>query len=349
MGDFLNSKIGRRFNLGDAFDTASQHILGIMHPVRASTTVDELSNEVEGSALVLTEVIDWPWATDDEGFSFDQSNLYGVRTACFRLPLADGGGDKDDWVAVPKTLPSGYTAVGRCGLTEAPLYSGHLDSITAFSGAGWNHRTATGLLWDTSDPLQALRALWSPMNRNQTVCTADISDIYSTMWSFYYNDPMDPDPAWVVAPIVSSHVGFRAGRVEITINANSMEASWPNSGSRTLEVVAVRSDKFWDPLDADGSDQPEVLDSASVSWNFSAPTDPAVTTDYNLGAMTGADTGVPYDFFFRYEYDNAGGTQSPAPVYFTRHNTFLGPRTDVPLWYFASMRNRCAPGGIIIP
>lgn len=354
MGNFRNSKIGRRFARGDAFDTASQHILGIMIPVRASTGLDyyipPYPGEVEGAATVLTEVIDWPWSEDEEGFAFDQSNLYGVRTACWRLPLADGGGDKDDWVAVPKTLPGGYTAVGRCGLTEAPLYGPHLDGITPYTYANWNHRTHTGLLWDTTDTLQALRATWSPMNRNQSVYQLDVSDIYSGMWDYYIDDttvPSGTETGWLAALLADSHIGFRGGRVDVTITSTSFGTSYPYSGSATLEVVCLRADKFWDPYDADAGDTPTVLDSASVSWSFGAVTDPPVTTSVSLGSMKPSETGIPHNFWLRYAYDASGG--SPAPVYYTRHNTFLGPRTDVPLWYFASMRNRCAPGGIILP
>lgn len=350
MGNFRNNQIpaANPFYAGDAVPGFwGLSVIGGKTAVQANTAYDyELSEEVEGYQTIWPEVIDWPFSEDEEGVAFDQANLRGLRTRCVRLPLADGGGDNDEWwVAVPKTLPSGYTEVGRCGII-VPLYADHLGD--PMIGVSWNHRTAGGLLLDTGTAEGSLRAQWGPRNRGQKTLGADVSDIYSGMWTYYINEPgaTPNETGWIVAPIALTHVGFRGGRIEITLNSDSCTNTWPDSGTLSLQVVAIRADKFWDPFDADAGDQPTVLQTISVPWSFALPGDPPVTTTHTLNALIPSGIGIPFHFFLRYEY-NPGVVVTG--VYRSRHNCFLSPRTDIPPWLFASTRNKCVPGGIVMP
>jgi hypothetical protein len=339
MTNFLNSKIGLSYLQG----VVSEHILGRTYPVRAQTTLDYYEPpypaEVAGSALVLTEVVPWPWSEDDEGVAFDQANLYGVRTACWRQPLADGGGDKDDWVAVPRSLPSGYTAVGRCGILVPGLYAGYLDGITPDTYATWNHRTHTGLLWDTSDPEQAARASWSPMNRNQTTL-----HVGSSWQSIVVAPGVDPWTYYPYSGITSSHVGFRGAKVTVSyVNPNI--GPYPLTVSRTVKVAYQKiTDDAW-VADAKPATVHDVA-TLTLSYTFSGAGFDH-TEDIDLGSMLPADDGIPCRFFFYAE--PLGSLALPEWLIYIGLDCYFGPRTDVPLWYFASMGNRCAPGGIILP
>jgi hypothetical protein len=259
-------------------------VIGGMTAVQANRGYDyELSEETEGYATIWPEVIDWPFAQDEEGISFDQANLLGVRTRCVRQKMADGGGDNDDWwVAVPKSRPSGYTAVGRCGIL-VPLYADHFGD--PMNGISWNHRTAGGVLLNTAATEGLLRSQWGPRNRAQLTLGAMIGDAYSGQWEWYGDtNPFNlPDTRYVAAYLATTHVGFRGGKLTFTIGHYG--PNYPLTGSRTFEICAVRSDRFWDPFDQDDSDQPEVLTSGTVSWNIPTPTDPVVVQEITLGSM----------------------------------------------------------------
>ena len=320
-----------------------------MMPARASTNLDyyvpPYPAEVAGRVTCLTEVVPWPYAADTEGIAFDQANLWGVRTVCWRRPDADGAGDKEWWTAVPRTLPAGYTSVGRCGITT--LISNHLSGISSdgsVSYSQWNHRTPTGLLWDMSIPLQQYKSRWSPMNLNQQVLTRETGDGYSGNWVWYYNDDVTSVVAWIAAAVDTSHIGFRGGKLTFTIGAH-YAGTVPISGSATYEIIAVRVDEYWDRVDADGTEGVvEILTSGSLSWSFTTFADPAVVITHTLPALLPADTGILYNFYIRY----AGPIGGPSiPIFGTSHVFKLSPRTDVPLWYFSSMGNDVAPGGYI--
>lgn len=345
MADFLNGKIG----LG----SDPSWVLGPMQVVRAEAAIDydngewneELGEyvypEIDGWTYCLTEVIPWPFAEDEEGVAFDQSNLVGVRTRTWRRPMADGGGDSDEyWTAVPKSLPDGYTPVNRGeGILTGGFYADYLGD-DLMGPKDWNHRTPTGLLWnDTTDPDQ-LRRKWAPMNQSQRVATADTGDAFSGNWDLYTPEDFYSgfvDCYWV-SQIASIHVGFRNAKVVWTYGVTGSGV-----GSATFEVISVRADEFWDPIDCDNPPPSlQILASGSVSITGGTPL-PHVL-EIELGELIPDGLGIPFNFFIRYEAD-----ASFVPIFGTNHHFILSPRTDVPLHYSASMKNNLAPGGIIEP
>jgi len=306
--------------------------------------------DTETSDTIITQVIDWPFAEDDAEVAFDQANLYGVRTRCWRLAGVDGGGDRDSWTAVPKTLPIEYTAVGRCGIQA--IYADYLGANPLTSPVSWNHRTPTSpYLLDTGTAEGLARSQWTPMNYNQEVLDVSIGDVFTGQWAYYSNPPNNAaDITWIVASIATSHVGFRGGKLVFTLPSNYAGVV-PISGSFTLEVIAISVLDTWDPFDeAATSAVVEVLDSHNISWSFTSFADPPTVINITLGDLRPADVGIPYNFYIRYAYDPTFAIGAvPAPVYGSSHVMQLSPRTDVPLWYFASTRNKVAPGGIIQP
>ena len=341
MADFLNSKVG----------TLNPFVLGPMQVVRANTTFDYGAGywdedlmeyvypEIPGWVACLTEVIEWPFSTDDAGVSFP-GGLYGVRTRAWRQPLADGGGDMDWWTAVPRELPAEYQAAGRYSVLVSGFYTDYLGDNPA-AGTVWNHRTPTGLLLNSTNDPDGHRALWTPMNLNQQVVEVTISDAFSGQWVPYVDAPFGGTILYWVAALDSQHVGFRGGKLTFTVAATAFGAM-PESGSADFEIVAVPLNEFWDPYDCDDSDLPVSLTSGTVSWSFASYADPPVVVDVDLGDMR-PPPGIPCRFFIRYP------TSGDVPIYQSSHYVRLSPRVDVPLWYSASMGNRVAPGGIIVP
>lgn len=344
--DFLNSKIGQPFLDG----IESDHILGEMVPVRAVPGYDyDEDEEVTGRALVITEVVPWMHDEDDEGVAFDRANLCGVRNFCLRRPLADGGGDDNDWVAVPRSLPGGYTAVGRCGILIPGLYADHIGDTGPYTAQSWNHRTHTGLLWDTSDPEQAARSQWAPMNRNQLTLNGSIGPF---SWGAAYPED-DEDPEWAlnaipIAGLASSHIGFRGGRIELTfINAGPF---WPHTVRRNFTIACWPiTDDPWIYAEHPPANK-EDLHTINASHEFTTP-GADYTETFDLPELKPSQDGIPCHFYLVGRTSNEEGPDDYNVVFLGRFSFayYLSPRTDVPLWYFASMGNRVAPGGIIIP
>ena len=328
MADFRNSKTAQA-----AFVYGSlPHVLGPMEVVRANIDIG-MSGEMDGWAICLTEVLDWPFATDDAGVAFDQANLYGVRTRTWRRPIADGGGDSDSyWTAVPKALPSGYTATTRGeGILTQGFYADYLGSDPFVGDHSSNLRKPTGLVYATD-------SAWVPMNQGRRVVDASFGDVYSGAWAGYSDPPNGSgDGVYLVALITSSfalgHVGFRGGVLTFTSSGSG------SAGSATFEIIGVKQGDYWDPLDASAtSSVVEVLESGAVSWT----TSPTVTV-VNLGTMVGATLGTRYSFYIRYAVADAQA------IFDSDHVLQMSPRTDVPLCYSASMANRVAPGGYVPP
>lgn len=105
--------------------------LGRVHPV--------------GSAgLIIPQVIEWPWATDDAGVAFP-SGIVGLRTVnaarnterAWATP-GDPLEGQDKWIAVPTTLPSGYTArTGRDSNKGTYGVASGFPSVRFSRGAPW--------------------------------------------------------------------------------------------------------------------------------------------------------------------------------------------------------------------
>lgn len=346
MADFLNGKIGLR----------NIHVLGPVSATRASVGIEYeydpdsemfVPVEVDGWTNCLTEVAPWPFDADAAGIGYPAGTI-GVRTRTWRRPMADGGGDSEDyWTAVPDSLPDGYTEVTRGqGILIDGFYADYLGS-DPFSGTTWNLRTATGtVLTIDNDPL-GLRAKWTPMNQGQQVLPITIGDIYTGQWVDYRPDASSPfeDTLYFVAALATNHIGFRGGKLVFTVVRNG-SPPMVYSQSATYEIVAVRADRYWDRWDADGTeDVVEVLTSGSISFSFSTYEDPPVVIEHVLDELIPEEIGIPFNFFIRYPYntDPSGGV----PIFTSSHAFQLSPRVDVPLWYSASMGNYVAPGGYI--
>jgi len=307
----------------------------------------------ENYETVLTQVIDWPFAEDDAGVAFDQANLYGVRTRCWRLAGVDGGGDRDSWTAVPKTLPAEYTAVGRCGIQ--PVYGDYLGASPLTYPVAWNHRTPTsGYLLDVGTAEGSARSYWTPRSYNQEVITMQTvsgftSGTGSVTDAYRRIVPPGTYPAdyYIVDTLDLNSPGFRGGSLElIPINPNYPAAY---TGSTTLVFAYMDLNEVQDDPWIEDHPPATLVTVGTItiteSWALNDPAT-APTQTISLPAFDFGQNGKAKAFYIYHgPYNEAGGYSLLTSV-----PTFsLSPRTDIPLWYFASTRNKVAPGGIIQP
>jgi hypothetical protein len=324
MANFINSKNQEysRYGGGDApLDFWGLGRFGRMRPVRATPIEDPESEDefpplVDWFAPVLTEVFDWPYSSDENGFSFDQSNLYGIRTRCWRGAAYDGDVSYG-LVAVPKSLPGGYTSVGRCGRTVLLID----DYIGDQRGSPVSVRFPTKILPNNDASHVAsreyeARSNWRPMAFDDKGFSSALSGA-STIFA-------------------NGHVGFRAGSIDF------YKGDGVNSGSETWNFgYKIIDQPYGTPPNYIGDSPWVSVGSVTVSYTSSdynaveSKTMPAILPPAGKVADLGCWNTHPDD-----PYPN------------DRHTSLksfkAAPRTDVPLWYFASTKNKCAPGGIIV-
>ena len=313
-------------------------IIGAMNPARANTS-GEGEAEQEGYTECLTEVVPWPYDEDSAGIAFDKDNLYGVRTRVWRQTIADGGGDKEWYVPVPKMLPDGYTEVGRCGIGYSVVFDYIGDSLGV--GFTWNHRTAGGVLLDANDPEEGYRMRWSPQGLNQNFYEVGLIDAEIIAVDPIPN-PYDYYKWWLLA---SDSVGFRSGKVEATL----VNPNYPNtySGSETF-TIAYSDMPDWAEEPWEVGDVPahaHTVGSLTLSASF-AMWEATKDVEVDLGALDFGHNGIT-KMIYLYSGPYSSGTSydlvSGAIVF------KLGYRCDIPLPWFSSTGNRVAPGGIIQP
>jgi len=289
----------------------------------------------KGLAPCLTEVVDWPFSEDENGIAFDQENLYGVRTRVWRLPIDDGGGDYDEWyTAVPKTLPEGYEIQGRMH-TVVPHIADHLgDSIGPVIGSSIIVRgPSTNDLFYLDDA----KKNWTPMNRDQLGYNSFISPFTATI-----------DGVTGYSFLAFNHIGFRAGgKLTTFILGHGGDPSYIFDNTGVM--------KFYS-RDYGSTGSVTYLGEVAVELTQGS-TSRFVETNIPF-ALNSQTLGKTSDFFIRgivtIRETGPGGAPSDPPTYGVVEGTWssgsfnLGPRTDVPLWYFSATKNKCAPGGLVI-
>jgi len=312
-------------------------VLAAMNPRRANTSTDSIPFppyyiDIEGFATIHCEVVAWPYSTDEAGVSYPGGTC-GVRQRCYRRTIADGGGDKEHYTAVPAAISSPYTEVGRCGVYTNPGYllSEFLPEDPVTTSALWSVRTANSVIPDPTTADGPARALWVPRNLNdQCLGGPSLGFDYpnGTPGQFYEN--------WVVVEMAAGHPGFRGGKITVT-NANAVGISGD------FDIIALTNDQVWD-TDDDGANPPTVVGSFSVTCGASSSVDVSLPEAYS------PTEGVVATYWIRY-FDNVGNDAMPSEAFpfLVTWSTLLSPRVDIPLPFFSSTRNLCAPGGIIVP
>lgn len=311
-----------------------------------------------------TQVIEWPWAADELGVPFDQDNLWGVRTRCWSTDVDTSAGDRDWWVAVPKVLGEEYTPRGRSHVQ--PMIFDHLGDnpllgVVEYDGFSYNTRpvrwrTPTG---QYPSDLGDDGYLWLPMNLNQNVYAdyndlvggpfltfgfseADNSGTASGMGGPGCSIPITVGPSltrtWGYVQI-GRHVGFRGGGLRIVNYANDpcgpvvagnlrIVIGWDDSTPSTtaLPPNIIYDDSFaFSDLSAVGGEP----------WPWELLVDlPAILVDSSEGEAK--------------QWVVWAGTCMAGSGPNVLQRVYLSPRTDIPLWYWASQRNRVATGGIIV-
>lgn len=301
-------------------------------PARGGSDVDQWTP-------CLTEVYDWPWSADAAGIPFDQSNLYGVRTRAWNL--GDGNGDKDWLTAVPRTLPSGYVESRRShvespliydALGDNPLLGNFYDDADEYF-LHWQLRYARGAFpsWTTIDETNEKLARWRPKNLNQLFFTNSINVIND---GFYIERPTISDPCWYIS-YLRFHQGFRGVRIRLYTYVNDSDPTPPTSGVADIKLGYSDAPPTYPNFNG--------TDIYTGSLGVGTDTGPGPGYDHvYLNTLIVSASSLPAigaeKFFCAFLGHYANG---PGHIMIVD----WGPRTDIPLWYFASMGNKCVTGG----
>jgi hypothetical protein len=135
------------------------------------------------------------------------------------------------------------------------------------------------------------------------------------------------------AILAFNHIGFRAGSIEF------YKGDGVNSGSETWSFGYLLGNATGPPVIGDS---PWVT-TGSVTVSYTA-------SDFNIAETKTMPAILPPPGM---TCQLAVWNTHPDDPYPNNQHTSLkgykaAPRTDVPLWYFSSTKNKCAPGGIIL-
>ncbi len=320
-------------------------LLGQMGPIQASVDGRQWSP-------CLTQVIESPWTEDEWEIPIDTDNVYAVRTRCWHH---EDGGEVDWLTFVPRVLPDGYEAKGRCGHV-VPLIQDFLGP-NPFAGVVDEFDVQVPVYWRTKTGLGPSEDgyLWTPMNLNQQVYETTIND--NPLGGTWYVEDLDPGPSFDLSfwykKTYGPHIGFRAARIT-GITYISATAGVPNPCLTNIRLVIGWTDPD-DPDPVHVSDLNILYDHTFTGGSMTDNNGPIAgfpfshAWDINVSGPLCAPTlgkRMKFHLALNHHTPSGGGTNGYNGTDFYVH---LGPRHDVPLWYWASERNRVAPGGIVIP
>jgi len=295
------------------------------------------------------QVVPWPYSADLAGIPFDQANLLGVRPFA-ALPTGDSS--RNLLIAVPKTLPAGYTEqMSRCrgavqifdqrileGSEEGgdgsygsnQAFAGGYNTFDDFHYNSYQMRTPRGTF-----PIPAKRpyAIWRPKNAND-IYQGAYADTTTTIWDSSGGKWMHLSGVFGVR-----HGGYRAAKITVRYrDTSSVLGAGGDSGNFYLKI---------------GCD-PEILSSGA------SPSTTLYDTSFDIMGMT--SLGPSGGFYFwekelsvpaglvptlglsEYFYYLYGRDQTWTSGVFSVDARF-GPRTDVPFWFPITYGNKCIRGG----
>ncbi len=264
------------------------------------------------SVPILTRVDEPPWSVDDQGIPIDQANVWAVRTRA--MSIGGTSGEIDWYTHVPRTLDAAYTPRGRSHL-KSHVYD-HLGEdpfqgvIRFVSGTP----TIRPVHWRTATGQYPTNMagdgyLWVPMNLNQQT-TSELTMSGTGAW--YSSGGVSYFKKSMALP----HVGFRGARLIFgTATAMTLYFGYTNPAAGAPSVIG------------------DITNLWTQAYGAGASVDTIITLPY------AASPGTRMTYHLYASRSPTGGTVSAT--------WRLGPRHDCPLWYFASTRNRVAPGGTI--
>jgi hypothetical protein len=281
-----------------------------------------------GQTYCMPEVCEWPFATDDAGLAFDVDNLYGIRGICYN-DKANGNQESDDWwIAVPRTLPSGYTRMGRL-LGDPFGFGGLIPNVNGNSYGGL--RRPGNLFYPGPGRYDSTQ--WAPCNVSRQTYDASVDNYYD-VWG------TDGVLTFYTLQTIGPHCGFRDAKLELTA---LFPPDGPGDGSTVVSL-------YWD-------EPGTILDNSTTPPQLPAHLLYSVTVPYrSFVPVTGSWPGTG-----AYTINSIGSILQPKkyPVlhYIGQQNhgsgtggpiaTFrFGPRTDIPPHFACTTKNLYAPGGI---
>ena len=289
-------------------------------------------------------VADWPWATDEIGVAFDQSNLWGVRTRCCVAGLAGEGGDGgevDWWTAVPRTLPSGFTFKGKRGSSGAEFDT--LGAFPLYGPASYDYDFGSGLYaynryqitWREQRQIDGYGASathtdyqWAPMNLSRLSLLFGAQSGWYTVGFGLGSEEYTIGHIGQIADFAElPHVGFRGGRLLVTL-----PGAGPYAPAGTLTAIVGYSE----------TNTPADMSAITTAWSqdiTTAATGP-VAIGNCLAPPSGGPTARKYWHLILKRIVAVGN-------YTALNEGRVSPRTDIPLWFTSITGNRVAPGGIV--
>lgn len=287
-----------------------------------------------GQDYCLPEVIDWPFSVDSQGLAFDQANLYGIRGLCYNDKANSNQESDDFWIAVPRTLPAGYTRVGRA-LGDAYGFGGLTPNV---NGNSYRLRSpGTPAAPGTPNhfypgPGAFDVQTWAPCNVSQQTYDASVDNYYD-----FWGDDGAPGPfSNYCMRTIGPHCGFRDARLELSA---LFGPTGPGPGSVKISI-------YWDEPGTvlDNTTHPpqlpaHLLYSTTVAYSSFSGTWPGTGT-YVISSVGSLLQPKKYPVLHYLLQQNAG-TSTSGPSITAR----FGPRTDIPPPISCTTGNRYAPGG----
>jgi hypothetical protein len=323
--------------------------IGIHEPIQASAASSSFEDYAGRFRWVpcITQVFDWPYATDDIGVEYDQANLLAVRTrACH-----SGAGEYNWLTAVPKT-PTGYDIKLRMGLLPDPVSDFMGDepmlgpcAVTYDFGLSEYVYSRNVIRWRTAREIDGFGAgathtdyQWAPMNlNNHSVNIGPPTDTWYTVGTGFdpgdeiYTKTMLRTNYAAVGAVYAEplpHVGFRGGKVDAGNDSGSPAAAG------TLMLYVGWSD---DP-------DPAAFADITTTWSFDV-TSANPYEEQAIGACLAPTSSGPTarKYWFavqKYTIPSSGDAGYVGDVR-------LSPRVDIPLHFTAVSGNKIALGGVL--
>lgn len=294
-------------------------------------------------SMVVPTVEPWPHTTDDNGQSFP-GGLVGVR---FRYSWLTGTlADNDEFlVAVPATLPSGYTHRWKrdqnCGPAYASLANTRGQPTPQLTYTGSIHNEVYG--WKDADGIRKVRL----REGNNFYAYDMLPENLGTSCINHQNGGVS-NPYWTGAPLT----GLRYYRYLLMGNGSNVLAGWFYSWRARIS------------RNADGSKGGVGEEGDTVLWEdsddiagpatISALTTLTDTGFVDPGFQSPAGTRAHYCFSVaaRTKFGSpATSAELDAEAYLGGHEIWYGPNVDIPFpWTFTGLDSGgghlIAPGGV---
>ncbi len=328
--------------------------------------------------LILPEVISWPFSVDEAGVSFP-SGLLGIKTVSYPYATEKAWGtggsgttDQDLWIAVPDTLPSGWSSrvsrdhnKGRVIIGSPPFFPNtlrgtpyhYVDSVKTSlqDGTGkmadfflvngdaiYSH---TANYRPTTGGLQTLSFFPGNCSQRTTQCAWTLLNgkIAAACFSAAPGGSTH-DTNFPTSLIIPKHVGWRNIRMYVSfvlippttrVNVTNIEfiVGHKADNSDTGTLQATDVIDFRQSVS-----QTAFTDNGDGSYELAFDTGPIANTDK-------VQRGYWAGYVMSFLNTTSPGTLSEWQTAL-KYRLICSPRVDIPFWFTSTGAGMVAPGGI---